>query len=278
MVKAMTNEQLIRGAFFFGIFLTMALWELVARRRPLSIPKARRWAGNLGVTILNAFVISWLSPMTAMGTAVIAKTRGWGLLNNVPLPAWATFVLAVALLDFAIYLQHAMFHALPLFWRLHRMHHADLDIDVTTGLRFHPIEMLLSMLIKVGVVAALGCAPTAVLAFEVLLNSTSMFNHGNVRMPATLDRVLRLLVVTPDMHRVHHSVVVAETDSNFGFSLPWWDRLLGTYRAQPAAGHDGMTIGLTQFRDSQSWSLPRMLAIPFVGDAGEYPIGQGQKT
>ena len=185
---------------------------------------------------------------------------------------------SVLLLDLAIYLQHVMFHAVPALWRVHRVHHADLDFDVTTGVRFHPVEMVISMALKLAVVAALGTPAIAVLAFEVLLNATSMFNHGNLGIPVGVDRVLRLLVVTPDMHRVHHSIVVDETNSNFGFNLPWWDRLLGTYRDQPRAGHQGMTIGVGQFRDPIELRLDHMLVQPFRGETGPYPIGgQGSR-
>jgi sterol desaturase/sphingolipid hydroxylase (fatty acid hydroxylase superfamily) len=196
------------------------------------------------------------------------------LLHALALPPWANVPLAVMALDLAIYLQHVLFHAVPALWRLHRMHHADLEIDVTTGARFHPIEILLSMGIKLGVIAALGTPAVAVLLFEVLLNATSMFNHSNVAMPAWLDRVLRWIVVTPDMHRVHHSIVVRETNSNFGFNLPWWDRLFGTYRDQPAAGHDGMTIGIEQFRDPVEQRLDRMLTQPFRDDDTAYALGR----
>ena len=167
-----------------------------------------------------------------------------------------------------------MFHAVPALWRLHRMHHADLEFDTTTGLRFHPIEIALSMAIKLGVVAALGPPAVAVLVFEVLLNATALFNHANVRLAPRLDRVLRWIVVTPDMHRVHHSIIPAETNSNFGFNLPWWDRLLGTYRAQPAAGHEGMTIGIEQFRKRRDLWLDRMLIQPLLGSSRRYPINR----
>jgi sterol desaturase/sphingolipid hydroxylase (fatty acid hydroxylase superfamily) len=210
-----------------------------------------------------------------VGVAWLAVDRGWGLLNNIGLPFWLSFIGSVVALDLVVYLQHVLFHAVPGFWRLHMVHHADLDFDVTTGNRFHPIEILLSMLVKASAVVVLGPPVAAVLAFEVLLNATSMFNHGNVRIPTGLDRALRLLVVTPDMHRVHHSVVPIETNSNFGFNLPWWDRILGTYRAQPRAGHLGMTIGVRQFRDPQRLTLGRLLALPFVGDIGSYPFGNG---
>ena len=183
-------------------------------------------------------------------------------LHPLALPALAQVVIAVVVLDLVIYLQHVLFHAIPVLWRLHRMHHADLEFDVTTGVRFHPVEIIISMVIKIGVVAALGAPALGVLAFEVLLNATSMFSHSNVRLPQPIDRVLRWIVVTPDMHRVHHSIERRETDSNFGFNLPWWDRLFGTYRPQPEAGHEGMTLGIPQFRDPHELRLDRMLLQP----------------
>ncbi|MGE0630234.1 MAG: sterol desaturase family protein [Hyphomicrobiaceae bacterium] len=207
--------------------------------------------------------------------ALIAEERGWGLFNVIGAPMWLAFIVSVLALDLAIYLQHVMFHAVPALWRLHRMHHADLEFDVTTGLRFHPVEILLSMGIKLAVVAALGPPAAAVLVFEVLLNATAMFNHSNIRIPAQVDRALRLIVVTPDMHRVHHSIHPSETNSNFGFNLPWWDRLLGTYRAQPREGHEGMTIGIEQFRTKRDLWLDRMLVQPLIGPASGYPINRG---
>jgi sterol desaturase/sphingolipid hydroxylase (fatty acid hydroxylase superfamily) len=266
------NEATIRLGAFIGVFTAMALWEAVAPRRQKSYSRWTRWPSNLAIVALNTVLLRILLPATAVSLALLGAQRGWGLLNNLPLPWWSMVVVSVVLLDLAIYLQHVMFHAIPALWRLHRMHHADLDIDVTTGARFHPIEIILSMLIKFGVVAALGAPAAGVLVFEVLLNATSMFNHGNVRIPVRLDRWLRWLVVTPDMHRVHHSIVVGATNSNFGFNLPWWDRLLGTYRDQPAAGHEGMTIGIKQFREPRELWLDRMLLQPFRGPAGVYAI------
>ncbi|MGO9057211.1 MAG: sterol desaturase family protein, partial [Candidatus Binataceae bacterium] len=265
-------EATIRLAAFIGVFTVMALWEVAAPRRARSYTRLTRWPSNLAIVALNTVLVRILLPASAVSLAVLSAQRGWGLLNSLSFPWWSSVVGSVVLLDLAIYLQHVMFHAVPALWRLHRMHHADLDFDVTTGARFHPIEIILSMLIKFGVVAALGTSAVGVLIFEVLLNATSMFNHGNVRIPVGLDRWLRLLVVTPDMHRVHHSIVVGETNSNFGFNLPWWDWLLGTYRDQPAAGHEGMTIGIEQFRQSRELRLGRMLLQPFRGPAGEYPI------
>lgn len=266
-------EPYIRLGVFGGVFLAMAIWELLAPRRKQSVKKLWRWPNNLGVVVVNTLLIRILFPIAAVGLALAAEVRGYGLFNVVALPAWIGVVLSVIVLDLAIYLQHVLFHAVPALWRLHRMHHADLEFDVSTGLRFHPIEIFLSMLIKFAVVAALGAPALAVMIFEVLLNATSMFNHSNVRIPLGIDRVLRWLVVTPDMHRVHHSIVSHETNSNFGFNLPWWDHLLGTYRAQPAAGHEAMTIGIEQFREPRELGLDRMLLQPFRGDAGRYPLG-----
>ncbi len=268
-----TYEPLIRLAGFGSVFMVMALWELVAPRRRQAIGRGWRWPSNLGVVAVNTLLLRILFPTTTVGLALLAQSRGFGLFNVIAIPAWAGIVASVVILDLAIYLQHVLFHAVPALWRLHRMHHADLEFDVSTGLRFHPIEILLSMLIKFAVVAALGASPLAVLIFELLLSATSMFNHGNVRIPSGIDRVLRWLVVTPDMHRVHHSIRSPETNSNFGFNLPWWDRLFGTYRPQPAAGHEAMTIGIEQFRDTRELGLDRMLLQPFRGDAGRYPLG-----
>ncbi|MCH7928960.1 MAG: sterol desaturase family protein [Proteobacteria bacterium] len=271
---SLANEPAIRLGFFIAVFAIVAVCEALAPRRERTMPRRVRWPNNIGVVALNTLLLRVVFPTAAVGVALAAEARGWGVLNAVGAPYWLAVALSVLLLDFAIYLQHVMFHAVPALWRLHRMHHADLDIDVTTGARFHPIEILLSMLIKLAVVAALGPPALGVLVFEVLLNATSMFNHGNLNIPLGVDRALRWFVVTPDMHRVHHSVVVYETNSNFGFNLPWWDRIFGTYRAQPAAGHAAMTIGIEQFRDAGDLRLDRMLVQPFVGGVGEYPINR----
>jgi sterol desaturase/sphingolipid hydroxylase (fatty acid hydroxylase superfamily) len=273
------HAAVFRLGFFGGVLALMAVWELRAPRRRLTTAKPVRWLSNLGLVALDTVVVRFLVPLGAVGTALVAKERGWGLFNNVTLPGWLAVVLAVVALDFVIYLQHVLFHAVPILWRLHLVHHADLDFDVSTGVRFHTLEILLSLGIKMGAGVLLGAPALAVLTFEVLLNATSMFSHGNVRLPGWLDRVLRLVVVTPDMHRVHHSVHPRETNSNFGFNLPWWDFLLGTYRAQPAAGHEGMKIGLEQFRNERvADRLHWMLALPFVGTPGDYPVNrQGGK-
>jgi sterol desaturase/sphingolipid hydroxylase (fatty acid hydroxylase superfamily) len=271
----MRNEVAIRLGFFFGVLALMAIWELLAPRRALTISKTARWFANLAIISINAAVVRLLFPILPVALALLAQKKGWGLLNSFDTLFWLPVVVGVIVLDLVIYLQHVMFHAIPALWRLHMMHHADLDFDLTTGLRFHPIEIVLSACIKLGAVLVIGPPVLAVLVFEVLLNGTSMFNHSNVHIPSSVDRLLRFFLVTPDMHRVHHSVVIKETNSNFGFSLPWWDRLLGTYCDQPAAGHQGMTIGLSQFRDSKRLTLPWMLALPFIGEPGKYPINRG---
>ena len=278
MDLVMEHEPAVRLGFFFGILVLMAIWEHLAPRRRPTVARSVRWLSNLGLVAINTIALRALQifgvRILAVGLALLAEERGWGLLNNVVLPHWFAILLAVLLLDLAIYLQHVMFHAIPMFWRLHMVHHADLDFDVTTGVRFHTIEIILSMCIKIALVMLLGPPAVAVVIFEVALNGTSLFNHGNVRLPINLDRYLRLLVVTPDMHRVHHSVVAHETNSNFGFNLPWWDRIFGTYRDQPAAGHDDMTIGLTQYRDTKVTRLHWMLILPFVGKVGNYAINR----
>ena len=267
-------EPAIRLGFFLSILVAMALWELARPRRALDTPKARRWLRNLGITILDGALVRWLFPILAIGMAALAAERGWGLLNAYAPPYWLALAISVVVLDLAIYLQHVTFHAVPALWRLHMVHHTDLDFDVTTGLRFHPLEIVLSMVIKLAVVSVLGAPPLAVLIFEVALNGSALFNHGNVRLPLPLDRVLRLFVVTPDMHRVHHSTMAPETNSNFGFNLPWWDRLFGTYRDQPGAGHADMAIGLEHYRRDADLTFARLLGLPFTGRIGDYPINR----
>ena len=267
-------ESYVRLSAFVGVFALVALWELAAPRRPLRVPRSVRWTSNIGIVVVDTALARLVFPVAAAGVAVAAGSLGWGLFNALEWPFWIEVVVAVVALDFVIYGQHVVFHAVPALWRLHMVHHADLDFDLTTGVRFHPFEVLLSMVVKMTAVGALGAAPLAVILFEILLSATSIFNHGNVVLPSRLDRLLRLVVVTPDMHRVHHSVLPNETNSNFGFNLPWWDRLLGTYRAQPAAGHADMTIGLEQFREPRLQWLWHLLALPFTGAGGAYPIGR----
>ncbi|MEX0618449.1 MAG: sterol desaturase family protein [Pseudohongiellaceae bacterium] len=268
-------EIALRLGAFFAVFALMAVWEVVAPRRALSVGKAQRWFNNIGLVFLNSLILRFLFPAAAVGMAALAAEQGWGLFNHYTLPYALSLVVSVIALDFVIYLQHIMFHAVPALWRLHRVHHADLDYDLTTGTRFHPIEIILSMLIKFAAIVVLGPPVVAVLIFEIILNALAMFNHGNVRLHAGVDRVLRLALVTPDMHRVHHSVADHEANSNFGFNLSLWDRLLGTYLAQPRDGHDNMTIGIHRYRDpDQVDKLPGMLVLPFVGKVSEYAINR----
>jgi sterol desaturase/sphingolipid hydroxylase (fatty acid hydroxylase superfamily) len=269
------HELAIRLACFLCMFCSMTLWEFAAPRRRPTVSKLLRWANNLALVVLNSVLVRALFPAAAVGVAAFATQQDWGLLNYFAIPLWMAVLVSVVLLDFVIYLQHVMFHAVPLLWRLHRVHHADLDIDVTTGIRFHPIEIMLSMLIKATVILVLGPPVMAVVIFEVLLNATSLFNHGNVRMPPALDRLLRLLLVTPDMHRVHHSIEEDETNSNFAFNLSMWDRLFGTYRDQPRAGHEDMIAGISTFREANRcvW-LPGILMLPFIGKVTDYAINR----
>lgn len=270
----MEHEATIRLGFFFGIFLLVAIGELLSPRRILQTSKVIRWFSNMGVVAINTLTVRLIFPAIGVHIAFAAQEKGWGLLNVLDLPAWLSVLIGVLVLDLVVYLQHVMFHTVPLIWRLHMMHHADMDIDVTTGLRFHPIEIIISMGIKMTAIAALGPSVFTVILFEIILNGTAMFNHGNLKLPLAFDRYLRLLVVTPDMHRVHHSVTIRETNSNFGFNFPWWDRVLGTYRAQPVAGHEGMTIGLAQFRKPAKNNLFSMLIMPFTEYPGSYAINR----
>ena len=256
------HEPALRLGAFGGVLAVMMLWELAAPRRRRELPRFLRWSNNLALVALDTAILRLAFPILAVGFAGVAQARGWGLLNLVELPGWLAFALAFLALDFAIYLQHVVFHHVPVLWRLHRMHHADIDFDATTGIRFHPLEIVVSMAIKLALVAALGAPPVAVLVFEVVLNATALFNHGNVAL-GRWDRAVRHLLVTPDMHRVHHSVIRAEHDSNFGFNFSFWDRLCGTYRAQPTAGHNDMTIGLERFRSRREAWADRLLIQPF---------------
>ena len=259
-----TNEAAIRLGVFLGIFALMALWEVVLPRRSLREPKGRRWGINIGITVINTLVVRFVFPAGAVGVALWAEGGGYGILKAIDVsPAFAG-VLAIVFLDLAIYTQHVVFHRVGPLWRLHMMHHTDLDLDVTSGARFHPLEMVLSMLIKMALILFLGPPAWSVVVFEVALNATAMFNHSNVRLPRPIDRALRWIVVTPDMHRVHHSVIISELNSNFGFNLPWWDRIFRTYTDQPREGHEDMTIGLANFRDMRLLSLPLIVALPFT--------------
>ena len=266
------SEPIIRLGFFFGILVIMFFWEVFAPRRNLTTSKITRWVSNLGLVMIDSITVRLALPAGLAGIAILAQQRGWGLFNQFEVPNLSKIIFSVLILDLTIYLQHVMFHSAPLLWRLHMVHHSDMNIDVTTGVRFHPIEIILSMGIKMMAVILIGAPPASVLIFEVILNGTSMFNHGNVRYPQSIDKWLRLLVVTPEMHRVHHSTIRWETNCNFGFNFPWWDRLFGTYRPQPAKGHLEMTIGLDQYKDPKKLTFFWLIVLPFVGKMGRYPL------
>ena len=271
------NESTIRLSVFIGMLVIMGLWEWFAPRRAPKVSKLLRWSNNLGLVFLNSFILRLIFPAAAVGVAIYTTEQGWGLLNVIGINPLLELILAVVILDLIIYLQHVLVHAVPALWRLHRVHHADIDYDVTTGVRFHPIEILFSMLIKFAAIAALGPSVVAVIMFELLLNGMAMFNHGNVGLPSWLDKLLRLFIVTPDMHRVHHSIEDDETNSNFGFNLSWWDRLFGTYREQPRAGHKDMTIGIRHFNTpGQSSWIHGILLMPFIGKVSGYAINRRQ--
>ncbi len=257
-------EQVIRVTLFAGVLLLVALWEAIAPRRPRRDNRNKRWCINIALAVIDTTAVRFLFPILPAALSQMAETRGWGLLHQVNLPLWLAIIFSVIILDFIIYLQHRLFHRAPLLWRLHRMHHTDLDLDVTSGIRFHPLEIAVSTGIKMAAVILFGIPAPAVLIFEVTLNACSLFNHGNIRLHPALDRRLRLFMVTPDMHRVHHSTIVRETNSNFGFNLPWWDHLCGTYRPQPEKGHLDMTIGLKEYRDPRQLTLFRLLHLPFT--------------
>ncbi len=271
----LSNESGIRLGFFVGMFVLVGSWELVAPQRALGVSKALRWANNLGLSVLNTITLRAVYPAAAVGVAAFAAANGWGVLNHFQVPAGLAVPLAVVTLDYLIWMQHVMFHAVPALWRLHPVHHADLDYDLTTGSRFHPIEMVLSMTLKIAAVSLLGPPVVAVVLFEVLLSAGAMFSHGNIRLPARLDRALRWFIVTPDMHRVHHSVDDDETNSNFGFNLSVWDRLMGTYRAEPRAGQLGMTMGIRdQTAPADVVHALGMLVMPFRGEVKDYAINR----
>ena len=258
----MDNESVIRLGVFFGILILMMAWELVSPRRA-DQKRTQRWPANLLIVVLDTVLVRILLPGATIAVALVAEQHTVGLFHLIPIPTWLAFVLAVLILDMAIYWQHRIFHRIPLFWRIHRMHHTDVAYDVTTALRFHPIEILLSVLIKLVIILLLGAGAGAVMVFEILLNGTAMFNHGNVRLPLWLDKSLRILLVTPDMHRVHHSVLPNEHHQNFGFCLSVWDRWFGSYVAQPSQGHTQMQIGLSTFRERRESQLLALLSQPF---------------
>ena len=248
---------------FISMLVIMTVCETVWAKRERSIDRLMRWPGNLGIAMLGTVVVRLIFPVTAAGVALLAQTNGIGLFNALMPSPVISIPLSLLLLDMTIYGQHRLFHSVPLLWRIHRMHHTDLDIDVSTGLRFHLAKLLLSMLIKFAAIIAIGAPPLAVLIFEIGLNACSLFNHANVRLPEKLDNFLRTVIVTPDMHRVHHSTLPSETNSNYGFGLSWWDKAFGTYVPQPKLGHTGMIIGLENYREPDVVRLDHMLVNPF---------------
>jgi sterol desaturase/sphingolipid hydroxylase (fatty acid hydroxylase superfamily) len=268
----MEQENTIRLISFVLIFILLALWEVLMPRRTLTTSKKWRWFNNLSIIAINPVIIHLVFPVFAVEMAHTAQANGWGLLNYIDIPNPIALGVGFVVLDLVIYLQHVMFHAVPLLWRLHMVHHADLDVDLTTGLRFHPIEIVLSLVLKFVVIVALGPPVAAVLTFEIVLNGMAMFNHGNITIPTTPEKWLRRFVVTPDMHRVHHSVIIRETNSNYGFNLSVWDRLFGTYWNQPQKGHTEMVVGLSQFRDEKKLTLPWLFILPIIGDPGKQRI------
>ena len=272
----MTSEPILRLAAFVAVFAAVALWELVAARRKPLFTRGDRWPHNLGLLLVDVMVLRILAPGAAVAVAVLAEQRSWGFLNLLPVSPWLTLAVGVVLLDLVIYFQHVMFHAVPTLWRLHRVHHSDLDFDVTTGTRFHPVEILISTVIKCAAVAAIGASAIAVMAFEILLNASAMFTHANASLPPAVDRWLRRFLVTPDMHRTHHSTQYDESSSNFGFNLSWWDRVFGTYRAEPRQGHDAMVIGVDAFRSANDHRLDQLLVQPLRNTPGQYPINRRQ--
>ncbi|MBU2486648.1 MAG: sterol desaturase family protein [Alphaproteobacteria bacterium] len=261
------SEPVIRLLAFSTIFIALAAIELLAPRlerdEMRGALKSRRWMTNLAMVVLSSVALRIVFPLAAVGTALWAQANGYGLFPRIGLPLWAAGILAFVVLDFAVWLEHVVSHKWQWLWRIHRMHHADTGFDLTTALRFHPLEIVLSMFWKAAVIIALGVPPVAVLVFEIVLNGAAMFNHANIRLPKPVDAVLRLLIVTPDMHRIHHSTDPRETDSNYGFNLAIWDRLFSTYTETPRRGETGIEIGLSEWRDSRTASLGWALVLPF---------------
>lgn len=265
----MEGQNAVRLITFIMVFIIVALLETRMPRRAPTVSKRWRWFNNLSIIAINPIVLRLVLPVLAVGMAQKAQANGWGMLNYLDISGPMALGISIIVLDLIVWLQHVMFHAVPLLWRLHMVHHTDLDYDLTTGLRFHPIEIVISMILKLAIIVVLGLPPTAVLTFEIVLNGMALFNHANIKLPPLLDRYLRFFIVTPDMHRVHHSVIIRETNSNYGFNFSIWDRMFGTYLAQPSKGHEDMIIGLSQYRDHRRLTLPWLLVLPFLGDLGK---------
>ncbi len=264
----------IRMVCFAGIFVFMALLEFALPKRDLPLGRKMRWPTNWALVVLDAALVRLIFPIGGVGLALLAQTKGWGVFGLLGWSGVVAWVVTFIVLDFAVWLQHLASHKIPVFWRIHRMHHADSEVDVSTALRFHPIEILLSFIWKGAVIVALGGPVEAVLVFEIVLNGAALFNHANASLPGWLDRIMRLVIVTPDMHRVHHSEQRSETDSNYGFNLSIWDRMFGTYVAQPQLGHKDMVLGLGADLTPKAHKLPFSLAIPFL--KGDRRSGQSE--
>ncbi|WP_447968024.1 sterol desaturase family protein [Nitrospira sp. M1] len=271
----MNTDLLIRISAFLGILILMGCWESLAPRRQTPSQKSTRWVINLGISGINVLVLRMLFMSGGIGTAIFAETTGWGFFNLVMWPEWVESLIALIMLDLVVYGQHVLFHTIPFLWSFHKVHHSDTALDVTTGVRFHPGEMGISMLIKMGTIIVIGVSPGVVLIFEVLLNATAMFNHSNIRIPLSMDQWLRWLVVTPDMHRIHHSVLAEETNRNYGFNLSCWDRAFRTYQRNPSLGHEYMPLGLEQFRNPTQLTVLRLLALPFIKEPEHKPLNHG---
>lgn len=271
------NEAYIRLGSFLGLFALLTFWELSSPKRGLLELRRFRWISNIGLIVISSILVRFILPTAAVGVALVVEQNNLGFLNYFDLSFASRFVLAFILMDLSIYFQHVMFHALPLFWRFHRVHHSDLDCDISTGLRFHPFEIVISIIFKFIVIAAVGVPVITVVIFEVILNAASMFTHSNIKMPSSFERLLRWFIVTPDMHRIHHSIKENETNSNFGFFISLWDRLLGTYTAEPEGGHAKMVIGLSNFREPKWQNLRWLIYLPFVTQVNDYSINKRQR-
>lgn len=262
----LAHETAIRFGVLVSTFGVMALWEIMAPLRAPDTSKGIRWSNHVMLAAINMALVRVLFPVAAVALAIYASDQSIGLFNMIWAPYALTFAAGVVLLDLTVYVFHLLFHSVPVLWRIHRVHHADLDIDVSTGVRFHPIQMVIAVIIKSATILAFGLPPLSVLTFEIASHSITLFNHGNVRVRPSVDRVLRWFIVTPDMHRIHHSIHRAETDSNFGFVLPWWDRMFGTYCAEPAAGQERMVVGIESFRTGRDLWLDRLVTNPVIDD------------
>ena len=269
-------ESYIRLGSFLGIFALLTIWEISSPKRELLQLRRFRWFSNIGLVVLSSVLIRFILPTAAVGVALHVEQEQLGFLNLYELPFIVQFIFAFILMDLAIYFQHVMFHALPLFWRFHRVHHSDLDCDITTGLRFHPFEMIISIVFKFLIIASIGAPVLAVVFFEIILNAASMFTHSNIKIPSAIEKMVRWFIVTPDMHRIHHSIKENETNSNFGFFISIWDRLLGTYIQEPEQGHDNMQIGLQRFREPKWQNLRWLIYLPFVDKINDYSINKRQ--